>query len=334
MTLHLQSLGNLQENSYHLKNFTRKENLMIKLLTIICLPMFLITATATYEDYNNITGIVLIGDSGKDNEGQYQVSLSMLNLCAKEKCDFGMMAGDNVYPGGVMSPNDPILETVFDKYYDPLNIPFLVALGNHDYGLLPNKWKRGKYQLLHGVKNPNFYIPHYYYVKELDYAVVAVLDTNRLMWKKDLKVQGKMIEEALKHAQKANKWFIVLGHHPYLSNGKHGNAGKYEDVSIPYMVSGKYVKRFLDKHVCGKADFYFSGHDHSLQVFEKGSRGCNTHLVVSGSAASATKLLPRNTTKFETRELGFFHVGIGENALSLRAYNSKTELLFVQNYLK
>jgi tartrate-resistant acid phosphatase type 5 len=281
-----------------------------------------------------ITGLLLVGDTGKNNEGQHKVSLAMQDLCSREKCDYALLAGDNVYHEVVESENDPILETVFDKYYNPLNIPFLVTLGNHDYGKYSNDWKRGSYQILHSKKNPLFYFPDYYYMKEIDQAVVVVLDTTRLMWKKEITEQAQLMSAGIKRAKATGKWLIVLGHHPYLSNGKHGNAGRYERLAFPYFVSGSAVKSFLDKNVCGKADLYVSGHDHSLQVFDGNIAGCDTPLVVSGSGASGSKLYERNKSEFESNEIGYFHLSIKDRSGLLRGFDHKNNLLFRKIYLK
>jgi tartrate-resistant acid phosphatase type 5 len=277
-------------------------------------------------------GVVFVGDTGKDNGGQLAVSLAMESFCSIERCDYGMLAGDNVYPVGLTSPEDPVMERVFDKYYNQLQIPFLVALGNHDYGKFSRDWKRGAWQLGHMKKNPHFYIPHFFYSYQTDNAVIAVLDTSRLMWKKDTQAQSEMVREAFLEASRRKKWFLVLGHHPFLSNGKHGNAGNYERLPGPYFVSGSNVRRFIKNNVCGKAHFYLSGHDHSLQVFDGNIKNCDTQLIVSGSGASSTKLYQRNKADFETTALGFFHLGIRSDSLRVRAIDQEGNQMFEKNH--
>lgn len=304
-------------------------------LFVLSLIFFTATSsTAVHQDFSFETGIVLIGDTGKDNEGQLNVSRAMQDFCAIEDCDLGMLAGDNVYQAGVSSPTDPVLERMFDKYYNPMNIPFLITLGNHDYGKLTNDWKRGSYQLKHAEKNPLFKMPHYYYIHETEHAVIAVIDTTRLMWRKGTFNQRDMLAEAYARAKAQDKWYIVMGHHPYLSNGKHGNAGNYERVPFPYFVSGSNVKAFIKRHVCGKAHFYFAGHEHLLQVFDGNIAGCNTQLVVSGTGASSSKLFKRNQSEFESTALGFFHVSMGTESLRLRAIDQDSQVLFEKNYIR
>lgn len=292
-----------------------------------------VTPSLHFNDFSE-TGIILLGDTGKDNQGQLDVSRSIEDFCLRERCDTGMIAGDIIYPVGMKSPTDPILETMFDKYYNHLNFPFLITMGNHDYGKLSNDWKRGSYQLEHAKDNPSFYFPDFYYTYETDEAVIAVLDTTRLMWKKETSLQADMVKAAHREALAKNKWFFVLGHHPFLSNGKHGNAGNYERLPVPFFVSGSNVKKFITNHVCGKAHFYLSGHDHSLQVFDGNIKGCNTQLIVSGSGASSTKLFKRNKADFESVALGFFHLLVKSDSVRIRAVDSASNILFEKNYLR
>lgn len=303
------------------------------ILAVLCLFSITSTTAINFDDSLD-TGIILIGDTGKNNDGQLNVSRSIQDFCTTEKCDLGLLAGDNVYPAGVKSATDTILETMFDKYYNPLNIPFLVTLGNHDYGKLTNDWKRGRYQLEHAKKNPAFKLPAFYYIHETQDAVIAVLDTTRLMWRKETFAQRDMLAKAYELAKSKNKWYFVMGHHPYLSNGKHGNAGNYERLPFPFFVSGSNVKKFIQRHICGKAHFYFAGHEHSLQVFDGNIKGCNTQLIVSGTGASASKLMKRNRADFESTELGYFHLGVSAETMRVRAIGQNSQVLFEKNYLR
>lgn len=305
-----------------------------RMILFVLLFISVRSTTAVQFDDSSETGIILIGDTGKDNDGQLNVSRSIQNFCSTEKCDLGLLAGDNVYPAGLTSPTDLVMERMFDKYYNPLNFPFLIALGNHDYGKFSNDWKRGSWQLKHAEKNPAFQIPNYYYIHETKEAVIAVIDTTRLMWRKETFAQADMLEEAYDRAVSQKKWYFVMGHHPYLSNGKHGNAGNYERLPVPYFISGSNVKKFVERHVCGKAHFYFSGHEHSLQVIDGNIKGCNTQMIVSGTGASATKLFKRNRVDYESLELGYFHLGVTKDAMRVRAVGVNAQVMFEKNYLR
>ncbi|MGH7856727.1 MAG: metallophosphoesterase [Candidatus Binatia bacterium] len=124
------------------------------------------------------------------------------------------------------------------------------------------------------------------------------LDTNTLMYmgqpfppearelqrqiENDVLTQELWIREAL--AASTATWKIAFGHHPYRSNGSHGNAGFYEGAPLT-PVSGPYVKAFYEQFVCGKVDLLITGHDHDLQWLAPVAACGGTEFVVSGAAA-------------------------------------------------
>jgi tartrate-resistant acid phosphatase type 5 len=271
------------------------------------------------------TQFVVIGDTGKDNDGQKQVAEAISRHCQKETCHFGMLTGDNIYPGGMSSASDPILDTMFKKYYAPLKFPFFITLGNHDYGKLSNDWTRGAFQLGYARKNPQYHLPHFFYYHEMEDLVLLVLDSTRLMWDKDFDSQEILAREAFAKAR--GKWFVVLAHHPYLSNGNHGNAGRYEGVSIPSFISGTDVKKFIERNICGKSDLYISGHDHNLQLTDGRIQQCPTLFAVSGAGASTEDLKGRNPVIFQSESLGFVTLSIDKKTLRIRFFDSKNRLL-------
>jgi hypothetical protein len=84
-----------------------------------------------------------------------------------------------------------------------------------------------------------------------------------------------------------------VGHHPYLSNGSHGNAGDYEsievagiEIPIPFdTLNGQNLKDFFDQVVCNTVDIYFAGHDHNRQWLNEPTALCGAELIVSGAGA-------------------------------------------------
>jgi tartrate-resistant acid phosphatase type 5 len=277
------------------------------------------------------THIVVVGDTGKDNEGQRIVADAMTQHCQMSQCDLGILTGDNIYEEGMESTNDPILDQVFKKYYSQLQIPFYIALGNHDYGRISNDWKRGGYQLEYSKRNPQYHLPNYYYYEVLQDAVLVFLDTSRLMWGKDIEDQEKMVAEA--YAKSDGKWFIVVGHHPYLSNGNHGNAGNYERLPFPPFVSGSHVKKFIEKNVCGKAQLYVSGHDHNLQLIDGMIKNCKTQFAVSGAGASTEDLTSRNASTFQAQQLGYLALTVNLTTMRLEFLDSNNNTLFIRDFL-
>jgi tartrate-resistant acid phosphatase type 5 len=131
---------------------------------------------------------------------------------------------------------------------------------------------------------------------------IFALDTNKQLFGMD-SAQKTDVQAWI--AQSKATWKIAVGHHPYLSNGPHGNAGKYDGIPIP-PISGKSVKTFMDDVVCGKTDLYLSGHDHSRQWLNASCKG--TELAVSGAGAKTTELPGSNPVLFESLALGFLYV--------------------------
>lgn len=294
------------------------------------ISLLLLSLSAVATETPPSTGVIIIGDTGKGGERQASVSSAIQSHCESELCNLGMLTGDVVYPYGVTSAQDPILEELFDSYYNKLNLPFLITLGNHDYGKFTNDWQRGEYQLAHAKKNPLFVLPDFFYLRETADSVIAVIDTNRLFWFKGRHAARDVLRKAYKLSKEQDKWFIVMGHHPYLSNGKHGNAGRYR--GIPFM--GWMVKRILDRHVCGKADFYIAGHEHLLQAFDGNVADCDTQLIVSGTGGSSSEIKRDTPSLFMSDKLGFFHMLISSEEVSFKAIDRDNNILYRASYKK
>jgi tartrate-resistant acid phosphatase type 5 len=293
---------------------------------------------------------ILLGDQGKDNAGQAEVAQGIAKFCTSNKCDAGILLGDNLYSAGMESADDPRMEAAFGKHYAELKFNFIVALGNHDYGKKGNDWKKAEFSKAYSRRTLKYYLPQTYYIKETEHAVIAVLDTNRIFWNSQSEVadQVQMLIEAKARAKQTDKWLIVIGHHPFYSNSKHGNAGDYERIRsklkgmtdrIPILkvTSGTHFQNFFQRHVCSVADFYISGHDHSLQVFDgaKVSRGsCDTHFLVSGAGASASEGNDpsRNPTVFARYDVGFMYLSLGRTMAEVQVMDSAGKIHFEQWY--
>lgn len=319
-----------------------KKNTLIIVLTLINSFVYSSKAIAqfpfsAYKAEAEMQNFIVIGDTGKQTQAQRDVASSLKKYCEyfDNTCDAAWLLGDNLYHAGMSSADDPMMDIVFKDYYQDLNYPFYAILGNHDYGKLSLSLKRANYQIEYGKRNPQFIMPERFYVKVYKDAVVAFLDTTRMMWRRDIKVQAEMVLKASEFAKKNNLWFIVSGHHPYLSNGGHGNAGNYERVKVPYFASGRYVKKFLDKYICQTADLYLAGHDHSLQLLPGNQIGCKSYIVVSGAGGSGGDLKStRNKVDFETSNVGYFHFKIESQKIEIRAVNSEAENVFTKTILR
>ncbi len=252
---------------------------------------------------------VAIGDQGSANDGQKAVGNAMANKCATDGCDFALLLGDNFYDSGVGSTTDPQWQSKFVEPYAAMPITFYAVLGNHDNGGNGAGWDfaRGDNEVAYTKVNPKWQMPARHYKFTKGPVEFFALDTNEMMY-------------GLANAQKSTvsawiasstaPWRVALGHHPYLSNGKHGNAGIYEGIPFVPVTSGQGVKDFFDSTICGKVDVYLAGHDHSMQWLEATCGG--THLIVSGAGSKTTELKGKNPVRHQSDEIGFFYVVMDE----------------------
>jgi hypothetical protein len=273
---------------------------------------------------------IAMGDTGTGTNDQTKVGNTISAFCKSRGCDFVQLLGDNIYQSGVSSVDDPLWQTHFETPYAAIDLDFYAVLGNHDYGHdgAGTDFPKGQNEIDYTAKSKKWKMPAAYYHHTPASGGGAVemfgLDTNMAMFGQD-SAQRKDVAAWL--AASKSEWKIAFGHHPYKSNGPHGNAGSYDakfGISLP-TVNGKAVKSYLDEVICGKVDLYLSGHDHSRQWLNESCQG--TELAVSGAGAKATELTGKNPSLFESLELGFLYVVIEGKKLTAEFIdeNGKTE---------
>lgn len=261
------------------------------------------------------------GDTGEGNEAQQMVANAAEVVCADRGCDFALLLGDNFYDTGVTSSMDQQFTDKFETVYEGLDIPFYVVLGNHDYGTAANDWARGNYQVEYTQYSDKWVLPHFWYTFSSDSGATQffAFDTARMMWNHDVDDQRQWLASELLASPAA--WKIAVAHHPYISNGKHGNAGNFDGFSWLPFLSGEPVKEVVEDLVCGQAQVYISGHDHNRQVFDP---VCGTYFLVSGASAKTEDFVFRedNPTEWgdDTRE-GFLWVQIEGIELTAAFYD-------------
>ena len=99
-----------------------------------------LTAGPAWAAESGALHFLAIGDFGRD--GQYHqrdVAEQMGKVAAQVHSSFVLTVGDNFYPDGVRSLDDPKWRTSFEDVYvaPSLQTPWYAALGNHDYHVTP-----------------------------------------------------------------------------------------------------------------------------------------------------------------------------------------------------
>ena len=191
----------------------------------------------------------------------------------REGCQRIFFLGDLIYPAGIQSVDDPLLESNFLQYYRPLletnpDLIFGLVLGNHDHQGDPKTWIKLSQQ------DSSFFFPNYYYFVDYGGLCVVALDTSFYYY-------NERVAEALEQTSWLTKLEsrlkrcdvkIAITHHPFKGGGYSGSKN-WEGAQGA-------LKTFLDTYVIGKFDINLAGHVHILQDDGKDE---GTRMLISGT---------------------------------------------------
>lgn len=232
------------------------------------------------------------------------------NVCRRDRCDFAITTGDNIYPAGVRSAMDAAFEEKFEAPYRRLGeIDIWMVMGNHD-------WKE---YLLTGARaqvertrlSPRWRMPfiHYAIPTLPSWLHIYGLDTSAL--------EGGIGVFQLPAASQAlcdqTGWRFVFGHYPTWSNGADGNGG---NRFVRWAIEGMIQR-------C-KVHMYFAGHDHHQEHLRlNGYEG-----VIQGAAGG--RLSPvhqrRTNQRFAASTAGFGWVRVTPDSLTIRFFDANAKL--------
>lgn len=260
-----------------------------------------------------------IGDWGRNGHFGQKELADMMDLAGqKVEPEFIISTGDNFYPNGIASVNDPYWISSFENIYagHTLFCPWNVILGNHDY--------RGNYQAQIDYTNVsqrwNMPAQYFYQDKETDDGATVrfvYIDTTPLndeyyeetkyskVHDQDTTAQLQWIDEVL---DVDVDWKIVVGHHPLYTGGK-----RTEDK----MWVRTHVEPLLTKH---NVHIYFAGHEHDLQHIK--SEKLPTHHIISGAGSEVRKTGMMEHSVFAEAIQGFVASSITKDSI----YNQYVDL--------
>jgi len=280
-----------------------------------------------------------VGDWGREGQfHQREVALAMADSAKNLGAHFVISVGDNFYEDGVTGVDDLQWEKSFEAVYDApsLQIPWKVALGNHDY--------RGnaQAQLDYSAKSKRWQLPARWYTFEdraPDGARVAffVIDTSPMIeayykdgaakvkvgdQKDNVAVQLAWLDQAL--ATSTADWKIVIGHHPVYSGkspkgavetvAKGDEAGTHKVGGSPDLIAR--LDPILQRHA---VPLYLNGHDHDLQHVLHGA----THFVCTGAGSKTMAQCGMAGSDFCSVESGFIGCAVNRDRLRV-AYRDYT----------
>lgn len=299
---------------------------------------------------NRHVKFIAMGDTGDGNVDQRRVAVAIRDLCAVEGCDFVILLGDNIYDAGVGSVDDPEWDTKFVTPYADVDLPFYAVLGNHDFGgslLVPvpglgNEFDKGQVEVAYSQVSKKWRMPATHYTFRWGHLGFIALDTNSILWDDDTYGDQAAWFATAKAEVADAEWTFVLGHHPFKSNGTHGNAGDYDAPELAGVIvpnplpiqNGDDVKTFFEDVVCGTGEVYFSGHDHSRQWLDEADLLCGTQMIVSGAGSKVTDLVDRGNATFyeDATEPGFLFVDVDGDTFTGRFYDADGNLDFERTF--
>ena len=247
----------------------------------------------------------VVGDWGRMGSWNQRNVAEEMGLAAdKTSAPFVISTGDNIYPSGVASVDDPQFQQSWGTVYTnpALKREWLMTLGNHD--------SRGdcQAQVEFSKKDPFWRMDGRFYsvTKHNGTVLLVFLDTNPfvaryrdafhtdmapcLSTSQPVSAQLAWLEATLAASTAAVK--VVVGHHAIYSGGKHGNTAELQPL-VPIMRRHGVVA-------------YLCGHDHHMEHVERDGM----HFFVSGAGSKTRPPHPINGSQFASGESGFLFVSV------------------------
>ncbi|MGE5609315.1 MAG: metallophosphoesterase [Bacillota bacterium] len=258
--------------------------------------------------------LVIMGDWGADTKRQREVAATLAGYVDAHRPAFNALltVGDNL-PARLKSADDPNWQKLFEDMYDArrINIPFYATLGNHDYD--EGKYR---YEFEYVARHPDsrFKLPAQWYRLEFPQnrplVTVLMLNSNRAkMSKEDWARQIQWIDEQLSQPRRT-QWIMACAHHPLFNNGNHR-----DDATLQ-----KDWGTLFKKH---KVDFYFCGHDHTLQHLRLKDWPTN-FVIVGGGGQKRMPLYRDDRGPFGRSLYGFAHVRVSASAVAVKLIDGLT----------
>lgn len=244
--------------------------------------------------------IAVAGDTGKGTEA---LAKSIARVHAGQPLDAIVLTGDNFYPCGVKSVDDPRWSLA--RPLTRVGIPIFPVLGNHDYcgKAVPEAQTRATGTI------PHWRFPATQYALRTPMADFAFIDTTPFVRRTDKTSLPAMIRNTFGGSRAP--WRIVVGHHPVISSGYHGYFPRDEV---------KRMRELIPVLRETKADFYICGHDHHMELL----RGKMLHLVSGAGSAPIPPIKLRTSTVFpeeiRRERIGFAVVEITARSIRVRMY--------------
>lgn len=271
--------------------------------------------------------IFVVSDSGRNGYYlQKPVAELMGRMAESISPDYIVTTGDVHHFEGVQSVHDPLWMTNYELIYShpKLMVPWLAALGNHEY--------RGDTNAVLDYSNISrrWVMPDRYYTKvyKEDGASIRliIIDTSPLISRyrkskanyKDAYLQSEeaqveWLDSVLKSA--TEDWIVVAGHHPIYADTSKSKKERTDLQQKVDTVMRKY----------GNVDMYLCGHIHNFQHIRV--EGSDIDYIVNSSAALSRDVEAVEGTQFCSPKVGFSVVTADKESICLHMIDDKGRVL-------
>ncbi len=247
---------------------------------------------------------LVVGDWGRDGASHQRDVAAQMEAAAREfDCRFVVSVGDNFYEDGVRSVDDGKWRSSFEEVYNGARLahtPWFVALGNHDYGGVPQA------QIDYTAHSSRWNMPARYF--KVDGASLGnpsldlfVIDTSPLIADNALGDHAMAVNVRTQDAVAQLRWLdrelaasqakikFVFGHHTLFSGGStHGD-------------TPDLIARLLPVLKAHRVSAYINGHDHDLQHIVRDG----LDVVCTGAGSEVRPVAPIAGTRFCVARSGF-----------------------------
>ncbi|WP_437670381.1 metallophosphoesterase [Sorangium sp. So ce131] len=285
-----------------------------------------------------VVRIIAVGDTGEGNLAQNQVADRMSEKCLEVGgCHAVMMNGDNFYDHGVDGTTDAQWGPKFEQPYDRAGLnglPFYAVLGNHDHGPTSSGVRQAQidYSRLPVGDRPGmrasdkWHMPASYYDVRIGDVHLFGIDTV------DFTSDDQEDDMSARVAASNATWKIVFGHHPRFTSGDH-----FFDNQLLGMAGMFEMQREI---YCG-ADMYMAGHDHNLELIDRGrdERCPRTYFAISGAGSktrASSALVPNDPRQlfFNDDTEGFAYLQFERRTLLFEFIDKRGVVLYTKTLTK
>ena len=268
--------------------------------------------------------ILVFGDGGTGEAGQYRVGQAMAEVCLDRHCDLALMVGDNIYENGIeVEHRDDaeaslreIMQQFATKFEEPYaafdrapGVHFWVALGNHDY-----RRNAVGAMMTYSEFSPRWRLPalHYEIPRLPEWIQIHAVHTDTDE-RRDLNgLQVASIKRRLCADEPPDRWRFLFGHQPVYNSGHHRNDAQERRTRA------LIEPLLLDCRV----HLYFAGHAHHQEHLT--ARGFEQ--VIQGAAGKSqgnNRPRPSSTLRqrFFSRTFGFAVAEVDPEHLRIDFYD-------------